>query len=132
MYSKDMIIGILLSQAKMDFLIERDEASYMGYRVRMKLNIRAEEPFLLAVQRSLLQHGITSKFHKEEHKSRPKPILKIGGIKNLFKICSLVPEALPDSKNEWFIFREVVDLIDDGYHRTADGFDRILELKGLI
>lgn len=132
MFSKDMIIGILLSQAKMDFLLERNEVSYMGYRVRLKLNIRAEEPFLLAIQRSLLQHSITSKFHLEEHKSRPKPILKIGGIKNLYKICSLVPKALPDSKDEWLIFRELVELISDGEHRTADGLDRILKLKGLI
>ncbi len=132
MFSKDMLIGILLTQAKMDFLLERSNSAYMGYRVRLKLNIRAEESFLLAIQRSLLQHSITSKFHKEEHKARPKPILKIGGIKNLYKICALVPTTLPDSKNEWFVFRELVDLIDDGHHKTAKGFDRILELKGLI
>lgn len=132
MYSKDMIIGILLSKAKMDFLIERSEDNYMGYRVRLKLNIRAEEPFLLAIERSLLQHSITSKFHSKEHKSRPHPILKIGGIKNLYKICSLVPETLPDSKNAWPIFRELVSLISNGEHRTAEGLDRILELKGLI
>jgi len=132
MFSKDMLIGILLSQAKMDFLLERSSSAYMGYRVRLKLNIRAEEPFLLAIKRSLLQHSVTAKFHKEEHKSRPKPILKIGGIKNLYKICSLVPEGLPDSKDEWSILRELVGLISEGEHRTANGFDRILELKGLI
>tara|TARA_R110000796_G_scaffold216886_2_gene332896 strand:+ start:67 stop:450 length:384 start_codon:yes stop_codon:yes gene_type:complete len=127
-----MLIGILLSQAKMDFLLERSNSAYMGYRVRLKLNIRAEESFLLAIQRSLLQHSISSKFHKVEHKSRPKPILKIGGIKNLYKICSLVPKELPDSKNEWPVLRKLVGLISDGEHRTADGFDKILELKGLI
>ena len=62
MFSKDMLIGILLSSAKMDFLIERDKKNYMGYRVRLKLILRAEEPFLLAVQRSLVQHEITSKY----------------------------------------------------------------------
>jgi len=68
----------------------------------------------------------------KEHKARPKPILKIGGIKNLYRICELVPKVLPDAKNEWSVFREVVDLIDDGYHKTAEGLDRMLELKGLI
>jgi hypothetical protein len=127
-----MLIGILLSQAKMDFLIERDKKNYMGYRVRLKLNLRAEEPFLLAVQRSLLQHEIDSKYSPIEHKSRPKPILKIGGIKNLYKISEIVPTSLPDSKGEWVVLRELIDLISEGKHRTAEGLDRILELKGLI
>ena len=132
MFSKDMLIGILLSSAKMDFLIERDKKNYMGYRVRLKLILRAEEPFLLAVQRSLVQHEITSKYSPIESMTRQRPILKIGGIKNLFKISKLVPELLPDSKGEWVVFRELIQLIDDGNHRTADGLDRILELKGLI
>ena len=127
-----MLIGILLSNAKMDFLIERDKNNYMGYRVRLKLNLRAEEPFLLAVKRSLLQHGIDTKYSPIEHKSRPKPILKIGGIKNLYKISELVPVQLPDTKGEWVVLRELIGLIDDGHHRTANGLDRILELKGLI
>ena len=132
MFSKDMLIGVLLSQAKIDFHIERNASSYMGYSVRLKLNIRAEEPFLLALHRSLIQHEIQSKYHAIEHKSRPKPILKIGGIKNLYKICSLVPEQLPDSKGEWTMFRTLVELISQGEHRTAEGFDKILKLKGLI
>ena len=127
-----MLIGILLSHAKMDFLIERDKKNYMGYRVRLKLNLRAEAPFLLAVQRSLLQHEITSKYNPIEHKSRPKPILKIGGIKNLYKISEIIPPQLPDSKGEWVVLRELIDLISEGGHRTAEGLDRILELKGLI
>jgi hypothetical protein len=132
MFSKDMLVGILLSNAKMDFLIERDKKNYMGYRVRLKLILRAEEPFLLAVQRSLVQHEITSKYSQIESLTRPRPILKISGIKNLYKISELVPKLLPDSRGEWVAFRELIQLIDDGLHRTADGLDRILELKGLI
>tara|TARA_R110001632_G_C11173799_1_gene399988 strand:- start:148 stop:546 length:399 start_codon:yes stop_codon:yes gene_type:complete len=132
MFSKDMLVGILLSNAKMDFLIERDKNTYMGYRVRLKLKLRAEEPFLLAVQRSLLQHEINSKYSPKESMVRQKPILKIGGIKNLYKISELVPKALPDSKGEWEVFREVIQLIDEGRHKTAHGLERILELKGLI
>ena len=39
---------------------------------------------------------------------------------------------LPDAKGEWIVFRQLVELISEGQHRTADGFDKILELKGLI
>jgi|TARA_R110000803_G_scaffold23199_4_gene57117 hypothetical protein len=131
MYSKDMLIGILLSRSKMDFHIEKADDALLGYRVRLNLILRAEEDFLLATQRSLLQHGIQSKYHALEHKARAKPILKIGGIKNLFKITELVPK-LPDAKGEWIVFRQLVELISEGQHRTADGFDKILELKGLI
>ena len=132
MFSKDMLIGILLSQAKIDFHIERNESAYMGYSVRLKLNIRAEEPYLLALHRSLLQHNIQSNYHAIEHKARPKPILKIGGIKNLYKVSCLVPKELPDSKGEWPMFRTLIDLISQGEHRTAEGLDKIFELKGLI
>ena len=46
MYSKDMLIGILLSLAKMDFNIERVSDSKMGYRIKMSLVLRAEKDFL--------------------------------------------------------------------------------------
>ena len=43
-----------------------------------------------------------------------------------------MPEQLPDSKGEWARFRTLVELISNGEHRTAEGFDEILKLKGLI
>ena len=43
-----------------------------------------------------------------------------------------MPVQLPDTKGEWVVLRELIGLIDDGHHRTANGLDRILELKGLI
>ena len=131
MYSKDMLIGILLSSSKMDFHIERARDSQIGYRIKLKLIFRAEESFLKAVERTLLQHEITSSYKEKESKTRPKPILKVGGIKNLFKITELVP-ILPDAKDEWVTFRELVELISENKHRTSSGLDRIFELKGLI
>lgn len=126
-----MLIGILLSASKLDFNIERAKDSQIGYRVRMKIILRAEESFLLAVKRTLLQHEITSSYKEKESKTRPKPILKIGGIKNLYKLTELVPD-LPDAKGEWTKFRELVELISENKHRTSSGLDRILEIKGLI
>ena len=131
MYSKDMLIGILLSSGKLDFNIERASDSQIGYRVRIKIIIRAKEEFLRAVERTLLQHEITSSYTEKESKTRPKPILKIGGIKNLYKLTELVPD-LPDAKGEWETFRELVELISENKHRTSSGLDRILEIKGVI
>ena len=91
MYSKDMLIGILLGSSKVDFHIERAKDSQIGYRVKLKLIIRADISFLQAIQRSLEQHQISSHLKERESKTRPKPILKIGGIKNLYKITELVP-----------------------------------------
>ena len=87
--------------------------------------------FIQAVRRSLIQHQITCVVSHEESKTRPRPILRIGGIKNLIKIVSLVP-PLPDFKGEWKVFREVVELMNTGGHRTAEGLERILEIKGVI
>lgn len=131
MFSKEMMAGILLGSSKVDFHIERADDSQIGYRVKLKLIIRADISFLRGVQRSLEQHQITSSLKERESKSRPKPILKIGGVKNLFKITELVP-VLPDAKGEWVMFRELVSLLDENKHRTAEGLDRILELKGVI
>jgi len=131
MYSKDMLIGILLSSGKLDFNIERVKDSQIGYRIRVKIILRAEEPFLRAVERTLLQHEIISSYKEKESKTRPKPVLKIGGIKNLYKLTQLVP-VLPDAKDEWGIFRELVSLISENKHRTSSGLDRIFELKGVI
>ena len=86
MYSKDMLAGILLGASKVDFNIERANDSQIGYRVKLKLIIRADLSFLVGIQRSLEQHQISSNLKEKESKTRPKPILKIGGIKNLYKI----------------------------------------------
>lgn len=131
MYSREMLNGILLSLAKMDFIIERKEESKMGYVVRLGLSIRADEEFLLGVKRSLLQHEITSSYKEKESKTRPRPILKIGGVKNLYKIVQMTPN-LPDAKSEWTVLRELVDLLSNGEHRNANGLERIFELKGVI
>jgi len=131
MYSREMLNGILLSLAKMDFIIERKKESKMGYVVRLGLSIRADEDFLLGVQRSLLQHEITSSYKEKESKTRPRPILKIGGVKNLYKIVQMTPN-LPDAKSEWTVLRELVDLLSNGEHRNANGLERIFELKGVI
>lgn len=132
MYSKDMLIGILLSGAKTEIQIIKDEKSQMGYRVRLKVNLRGREKFLKAVQRSLLQHHIDCNISEKESKARPQPILRIGGIKNIYKTCSLIPIGLYDRNDDWPLFAEAVDIVANNNHLTLEGLDGLFQMKGLI
>ena len=122
--------GILLSIAKPEIHVSRAGNTNIGYRVKIRVNIRGSEGFLLGLQRSLGQKGIDSSYKEKEHKSRPRPILSVGGLVNIWKVCELVPNDKPDAKGVWDKFKLIVTIIDNGQHHTLEGLDRILELKG--
>tara|TARA_R100001126_G_C4874640_1_gene175204 strand:+ start:717 stop:1115 length:399 start_codon:yes stop_codon:yes gene_type:complete len=132
MYNDDQLIGILISIAKPEIHVSRADNTNIGYRVRVRVNLRGSETFLLGVHRTLEQKGIDSKYKSEEHKSRPRPILTVGGIVNIWKLIQLVPEKLPDAKDCWGELREIIKIIDSGEHHTLEGLDKILRLKGEI
>ena len=50
MYSKDMIVGIMLSVGKPEIQIIRDDNSNIGYRVRLMVKLRGREKFVEAVK----------------------------------------------------------------------------------
>tara|TARA_Y100001938_G_C8074754_1_gene425311 strand:+ start:668 stop:1087 length:420 start_codon:yes stop_codon:yes gene_type:complete len=130
MFSKENLEGIFLSLAKTEVSIERVDSSNIGYRVRLRVNLRSDsEPFLLGIKRSLLQHDIDSVYKQSEHKTRPRPILRIGGIKNLYKLCEIVSPELPDSKQEWKTFREAVSLVSNGEHLKLEGIEQLFRIK---
>jgi|TARA_R100000482_G_C4979413_1_gene82601 hypothetical protein len=132
MYNKDMLIGILLSLGRTDVLIERVDNSSIGYRTRIRIAVRGNLEFLGAIERSLAQHEIKSRVYETESAGRPRPILRISGNINLFKLMGLIPDYLPDSKGELEMFREVVNIVANKEHLTLDGFNRILEIRGMI
>ena len=131
MFSKDMLIGIILSLGKLNLNISRDDSRKIGYSVRLILNFRANITFLKAVKRSLEQHGINSKLKTKEHSSRPKPILKITGNKNIIKVSDLLP-ILPDAKGDLIKLKRVAELIRENKHITAEGIEEIFKIKGVI
>lgn len=131
MFSKDMLIGIILGMSKTDIYLDRNDKSQIGYRVRLRVNLRANASFLLAIKRSLEQHQIQTTYKEKEHNSRQKPILRIGGIKNLYRACELLPDTLPDAKDEWLVFREAVDIVANDRHLQLEGLERLFELKGI-
>jgi hypothetical protein len=130
MFNNGQLTGILISMAKPEIHVSRANNTNIGYRVRVRVNFRGGEDFILGLQRTLEQKGITGNYKDKEHKSRPRPILSIGGIVNLWKLCNLVPNELPDAKEVWPSFKKVIEIIDSGEHHTLEGLDKILEIKG--
>ena len=115
----------------MDLRLTRNNNSTIGYSVRLRLNLRGSKEFLLGVKRSLEQHQIHTTFKEKEHSWRPKPILIIGGIKELHKVKQLVP-VLPDAKNEWADFRTAVNIISNKKHSQLEGMEELMKIKGVI
>jgi len=132
MFSTNQLQGILLSIAKPEVHISRSDSIQIGYRVRMRINIRGNLDFLLSIQRTFLQKGIECKVKEQEHKSRPRPILTISGKDNINKTIVLVPHHLPDAKGDWFNFRKIAIIVDKGEHHTLEGLDKIFKIKGEI
>ena len=132
MFSKEQLQGILLTIPKPEVHISKDNRLTTGYKVRLRLNIRANEEFLKGLQRTLAQYHIETTYKHSEHKSRPLPILRISGISNLIEILKLIPDELPDAKGHYESFTKIVALVSEGAHLTQEGLDDILMLKGCI
>ena len=132
MFNKGQLEGILLSIAKPEVHVAKAAKLSIGYRVRVRVNVRGSKEFLQALQRTLNQHSINCDYKDEEHKSRHRPILTVGGLLNIWRLCQIIPEDLPDAKNTWKDFKEIIQIIDNGEHHTLEGLERILEIKGEI
>ena len=132
MYSKDMIIGILLSSSKPEIQIIKDSNSQIGYRVRLKIILRGRAEYLMAIRRTLLQHDVMASLSTRESDARHRPILRVGGIKNIYKLCDLIPSGIPDRNNDWTTFAEAVNIVANNEHLTLEGLEALFKLKGLI
>jgi hypothetical protein len=132
MFSKEQLQGILLTLPKTEVHIARTNQTNIGYRIRIRINMRGCEEFLLRVQRTLLQYNIDSTYKDREHGSRPKPILRISGKRNLLQYSNIVSTDLPDSKGNWIKIKEIIEIYCENQHSTLEGLERILFLKGEI
>tara|TARA_R100000734_G_C3315958_1_gene108202 strand:+ start:1087 stop:1488 length:402 start_codon:yes stop_codon:yes gene_type:complete len=133
MFSKQHVEGILLALSKPEILIQVSETTQIGYKVRLRLNVRAESyAFLEALNRSLLQHNVKGNLKEKEHSHRQKPILRIGGIKNLDTVCRLVNPDLPDAKKSWDSFRKAVEIVGAREHLELEGIEKLLKIKGVL
>ena len=132
MLSKEMVQGILLSSARPELTIYRNEQKNLGYEVRTRVFFRADNrQFLYALQEALAMLNVGAQYRDTESKVRPKPVLWVSGISNLVSLCRLVPDY-PDAKKVWGGFSAAIGLIYDGVHNTQEGLDALLIIKGLI
>ena len=114
-------------------LVEDIYALVKTKRVDKAVDAEAEiEKFGEAVSRTLLQHEIKSSVIQQESKSRPAPILKIGGIKNMYRLMVLNHPHLIDKNDLWTPFRKAVGIVSDNKHLTLEGMEELFRIKGLI
>lgn len=119
-----------MSHPTAEIIVGRDANTNLGYRTRLRVTLRGKKKFLLAVQRSLLQHEVDSIFYKRESKHRPRPVLRITGIKNLRKFIDVFHSDI--SNIDWNSFSETLSIVESKKHLTAQGFDKILSMKGVL
>ena len=126
MLDKNTIIGILISSAKMELTIQIDEKVPIGYFVRVRLNLREDKKLLEWLQRDLLSFfNVKSSLLLSESAQRNKPILRISGIKNMKNLIEQVPKYLQQLDN-WANFCNCRE------HKTLEGLEKIMKIKGLI
>ena len=65
MFNKGQLTGILLSIAKPEIHVSRANNTNIGYRVRVRVNFRGSDSFILGLQRTLEQQGITGKYKEK-------------------------------------------------------------------
>ena len=132
MFNEDMIKGILCSIGRPELTIYRNDKKHIGYEIRIRVSVRADnEEFLVNVKDALQNLNINCKLKTSESKVRPKPILWISGIVNVVRVCELI-STMTTSKNGWSNFKEAANIIYRGEHQNQEGFDEILKLKGEI
>ena len=133
MFTKKQVEGIVISLGYEEISVEKDDNQSIGYRIRLRVHFRAKNgKFLMVLKDSLKEMGIDSYYKDIEKESRQYPLLRISKIDNLIKFCSLIPEDLPHSNDKFNSFKEVLTIVSNKHHLTQKGFERILEIKGLI
>ena len=130
MFTREELSGIFLSIPTAEVSVVKANNLSTGYRVRLRICIRAKFSYLEGIQRSLLQYGIESVVKEKENKQRPRPILIISDKKSMERILALIPNK-PSNVN-WEIFDEIFVLYMWRKHLSQDGLDEILELKGIL
>ena len=133
MFNEDMTKGILHSIARPELTIYRNDKKHIGYEIRIRVSVRADnEEFLIYLRDALGELNINAKVKWSESKVRPKPILWVSGIINVVRVCELMESDYPSSKEQWETFKEATQMIYRGQHTTQEGFDELLRLKGEI
>jgi hypothetical protein len=127
-----VVLGICSVIAKPTVSVIKAERYSLGYRVKLSIAFRSNGGRLQALHRCFLQNNINSKYKISESKNRQRPILIISKLEDIDRFMKTYDMSSVSYDNNWDVFSEVKKLIEDGKHKTMDGLDEILELKGYL
>jgi hypothetical protein len=136
MFSREVLAGIVLSKGQFFCNVQVDEKMRIGYSVKLGLDIRMDSyDFLVGIQRAFRTYGVESKLRKEESTTRKRPILKVRGVANIDNVSKIIYGHTLKWRNhddtlESFI--KILGLVLMKKHRTMEGLELILELKGAL
>ena len=131
MFTQEQLEGVILASANPEIEISKDEASALGYRVRVRILFRSFSlDFLNIIKQNLDEVNITSRIKEKEKSNRPNPILIVSKIEDILEFVKLLPD-LPDSSNKFDSFLTILSLISNKHHLTQKGLDKILKIQGL-
>ena len=134
MYSKDMLIGIILSKFKFYIDVSVDETRKIGYKTRIFANCYGSREFIFAIDRSLQQNGICARWNVNTSYEKPRKsiyCLTISQINRLSKLMSLLP-IIPNAKNDLELVREAILLVNQKKHLELKGLERIIQIKEMM
>jgi hypothetical protein len=132
MLNKNTLIGILLVKPTYNIELFRSENSRLGYSVRPLILMRGELPLLSQISKTLFLYGIVNNIVEKENKKRPRPILRISGIKNNDRLMNLIPEHLIKLQNHIHEHNVIVKMLIDKKHLTLVGIEKIMKIRGII
>ena len=133
MFTLEQLEGVISALAYPEIEITKDDKQSIGYRIRLRITFRARNnEFLLKLQRTLADVGIDSYYKEREKEGRPYPLLRLTNVDNLIKFFRLIDSDEPTSNDRFNSFLEVLTLVSNKHHLRQKGFERILEIKGLL
>tara|TARA_R100000008_G_C3558379_1_gene154551 strand:- start:456 stop:866 length:411 start_codon:yes stop_codon:yes gene_type:complete len=131
MLTREQLQGVLIAVSKPVFAITKDSRYAVGYNVRLSVKISTTQDLATTIQRTLHQHGIVSQVGRSKNGHKQKGILTVTANGNLYKLLELIPMTLPTVGN-WMVFKQALDIVNEGRHQTQEGLDKLFEIKGLI
>jgi len=128
MFSNEQLEGILLTLARPEVTIYRSSKSKTGWTIRARVMFRANNEFLISLQRKFEQVEIKSIFRQKEGVNRNAPVLIVGKKDSLSILRNLMPDNLPCSHSKWVKFDAVLEALNEKTHLEKEGMSLLLEM----
>ena len=128
MYTREQLQGILLTIARPEVTIYSSGKNKTGYTVRLRIMFRANRVFLNALERTFEQNNIKCIVRDVEGVNRMRPILIVGKRQSIRNLRNLIPNNVPKSHSDWYVFDTILEGLENGEHLEDEGMRTMLEL----